>query len=98
MITDDVPEGYKYSEAQQIVWDWWCMHQNAVPICDDLNDLIWKLDALRRETMTEAELEREAEKLAQERLKIVGQPDIVFSTPCLVTVDDAINLAKKYRG
>jgi len=43
----EIPEGFKYTPAQQVVWDWWCNHEKAPPICDDLNDLIWNLDALK---------------------------------------------------
>lgn len=47
----EIPEGFKYTPAQQVVWDWWCNHEKAPPICDDLNDLILKLDAIKTEQL-----------------------------------------------
>lgn len=41
-----VPEGFRYTPAQQAVWDWWCAHEKAPPLCDDLNDLIWRLEKI----------------------------------------------------
>lgn len=51
----EVPDGFKYTPAQQAVWDWWCEHQKAPPVCDDLNNLVWQLDKLKSEpSMSEA--------------------------------------------
>lgn len=58
----EIPDGFKYTAAQQAVWDWWFEHQKAPPVCDDLNNLVWHLDALKDGTIC---------NLAAEKLRLI---------------------------
>lgn len=88
----EMPDGFKYTPAQQAVWDWWCEHQKAPPVCDDLNNLVWQLDKIKSEpAMSEAELELDAKQLA---IDCLGQGHFAVEQ----LKDEAMELAKKYRG
>jgi hypothetical protein len=39
---DVVPDGWRMTEKQQIVWDWAASH-GVTLLADDCNDLLWKL-------------------------------------------------------
>ena len=39
---DVVPDGWRLTQKQQIVWDWGASHGLTL-LADDCNDLLWKL-------------------------------------------------------
>ncbi len=41
-VLDVVPDGWRMTEKQQIVWDWAAAHGLTL-VADECNDLLWKL-------------------------------------------------------